>query len=77
MSILDTVIYATKGTADTADDVALMVIEDVSALTRDDVTKIFIAPAVTDLSSLNGKTGFRLDGENGGDEKRCFSIISR
>ena len=66
-SILDTVIYATKGTADTADDVALMVIEDVSALTRDDVTKTFIAPAVTDLSSLNGKTGFRLDGENGGD----------
>ena len=61
-SILDTVIYATKGTADTADDVALMVLEDVSALTRDDVTTIFIAPAVTDLSSLNGKTGFRLDG---------------
>ena len=66
-SILDTVIYATKGTADTADDVALMVIEDVSALTRDDVTKTFIAPAVTDLSSLNGKTGFRIDGENRGD----------
>ena len=66
-SILDTVIYATKGTVDTADDIALMVIEDVSALTRDDVTKTFIAPAVTDLSSLNGKTGFRLDGENGGD----------
>ena len=66
-SILDTVIYATKGTADTADDVALMVIEDVSALTRADFTKTFIAPAVTDLSSLNGKTGFRLDGENRGD----------
>ena len=66
-SILDTVIYATKGTADTADDVALMVIEDVSSLTRDDVTKTFIAPAVIDLASLNGKTGFRLDGENRGD----------
>ena len=66
-SILDTVIYATKGTEDTADDVALMVIEDVSALTRDDFTKIFIAPAVIDLSSLNGKTGFRIDGENQGD----------
>ena len=66
-SILDTVIYATKGTADTADDVALMVLEDVSALARDDVTKIFIAPAITDLSALNGKTGFRIDGENRGD----------
>ena len=74
-SILDTVIYATKGTADTADDVALMVIEDVSALTRDDVTKTFIAPAVTDLSSLNGKTGFRIDGENQDDESG-FSVSS-
>ena len=74
-SILDTVIYATKGTADTADDVALMVLEDVSALTRDDVTKIFIAPAVTDLSSLNGKTGFRIDGENEEDQSG-FSVSS-
>ena len=74
-SILDTVIYATKGTADTADDIALMVIEDVSSLTRDDVTKTFIAPAVTDLSSLNGKTGFRLDGENRFDQSG-YSVSS-
>jgi Ca2+-binding RTX toxin-like protein len=63
---LDTVIYNTRGTVDRTDDVVLMVVEDTIGLTRDDFTKQRV-PGVTDLSTLDGGNGFRLDGVSAGD----------
>jgi Ca2+-binding RTX toxin-like protein len=62
ITTLDTVIYNTRGTTNTADDVVLMVVEDTIGLTRDDFTK-----RAVDLSTLDGDNGFRLDGENADD----------
>jgi VCBS repeat-containing protein len=70
---LDTVIYNTRGTTDTADDVVLMVVEDTVGLTRDDFTKQAQLPEAIDLSILNGRNGFRLDGGSAGDSSG-FSV---
>ena len=73
-TVTDTVIYATRGTATTFDDIALMVLVDTdhATLTRADFTTAIARPPATpatlNLADLNPTaTGFRLDGENAND----------
>ncbi len=72
--VKDTVIYATRGTPETGDDVALMVLvdtgntgdtDDISLTHAHFTTVIAPAPATTNLADLTPATGFRLVGEYG------------
>ena len=71
--VRDTVIYATRGTSYTSDDVALMVLVDTdhNSLTFTDFATASApppaTPAILNLVGLTPTTGFRIDGENAGD----------
>ena len=71
--VRDTVIYATRGTSYTSDDVALMVLVDTdhNSLTFTDFTTASApppaTPAILNLVGLTPTTGFRIDGANAGD----------
>ena len=70
-AVTDTVIYATRGTATTSDDVALMVLVDTdhATLTRDDFTTAItpppVTPAILNLANLDATIFTRLQSQAG------------